>query len=257
MADTIKTHVIQGYIQAMYLIEYPDKLLLFDSGTKADVEKVVKFITQTLRRSVTDLKLVAVSHPHPDHLGGAALFQKKWNIPVAMNMESTRWYSGFYGRLNYGVDVLLTYYVGSRLKQSGKVDLFFQSKIKPEHLLSEGTPLPGFEDWVALSTPGHTPMDMCFYHPETESIYVADMFIKKRDKMIRPYPIYLPQEYRTSLSRVLSLPIKNFLLAHYGIVQLSPESRQSLHAVLETTPRSPRTHRRSLYKVLLKLLRFS
>lgn len=246
MADTIKTHVIQGYIQAMYLIEYPDKLLLFDSGTKADVEKVVKFITQTLRRSVTDLKLVAVSHPHPDHLGGAALFQKKWNIPVATNMESTRWYSGFYGRLNYGVDVLLTYYVGSRLKQSGKVDLFFQAKIKPEHLLSEGTPLPGFEDWVALSTPGHTPMDMCFYHPETESIYVADMFIKKRDKMIRPYPIYLPQEYRTSLSRVLSLPIKNFLLAHYGIVQLSPEGRQSLHAVLETTPRSPRTHRRSL-----------
>lgn len=239
----------------MYLIEYPDKLLLFDSGCKADVDKVEKFVTQTLHRPITDLKLVVVSHPHPDHLGGAATFQKKWNIPIATNLETTRWYTGFHGRVNYLVDVLLTYYVGHRLKQSKRVDLFFQATIKPEHLISEGSRLPGFEDWQVLSTPGHTPMDMCFYHAETETIYVADMFIKKRDKFIRPYPIYLPQDYRSSLGRVLKLPIKNFLLAHYGIVQLTEEGRLGLQGLIDATPKTPRTHRRSLHKVLLKFFK--
>lgn len=253
----MKMHVIQGYIQAIYLIEYSDKLLLFDSGSKADVSKVIEFITLKLHRPITDLKLVAVSHPHPDHIGGAATFQKTWKIPIAMNLESTRWYTGFSGRLNYFIDVLLTYYVGHRLKQNKWVDLFFQGKMKPDHLLNEGSHLPGFGDWIVLQTPGHTPMDMCFYHSDSESIYVADMFIKKRDKFIRPYPIYLPQEYRTSLGRVLKLPIKNFLLAHYGIVQLNSVERESLHEVLEATPRTPRTHRRSLYKIVKKLLRFS
>ncbi len=63
-------HTLEGYIQNIYLVEYPDKLMLLDGCCRADVDTVFDYITEQLKRPITDLKLIVVTHMHPDHIGG-------------------------------------------------------------------------------------------------------------------------------------------------------------------------------------------
>lgn len=67
----MQLHRIQGYIQTMYLAEYPDKLMLLDGASRADIPHLEDFIEHQLHRPFSDLKLVVVTHMHPDHAGGA------------------------------------------------------------------------------------------------------------------------------------------------------------------------------------------
>ena len=188
----MKIHTIKGYIQTTYIIEYPDKILILDSGCRPDYKKILEFVTIQLARGIKDIKLVALSHAHPDHMGGADLLQTKFQIPIAATRETMQWYRGIKGTITYLIDVLLTYYVSYRLKKSIFVNLFFNPYFKLNFDLNEENFLPFFPDWQVLKTPGHTPNDICFYHYQTGTLYIADMIIKKRGEFILPYPIYLP-----------------------------------------------------------------
>ena len=63
----MKIHTLSGYIQHIYLAEHEHGLLLLDGCSRADVETVSQFITETLHRPLSDLKLIVVTHMHPDH----------------------------------------------------------------------------------------------------------------------------------------------------------------------------------------------
>ena len=65
----MKIHSIPGYIQAIYLIEDEAGLMLLDGASRADVDVITAFISQTLKRPLSDLKYVIVTHMHPDHAG--------------------------------------------------------------------------------------------------------------------------------------------------------------------------------------------
>lgn len=246
----MKIHTIKGYIQTTYVIEYPDKILVFDSGCRPDYFKIKKFVEFELQRQMNEIKLVAVSHAHPDHLGSASLFLKHHNIPIATTVDTLKWYTGFSGFITYLIDVFLTYYVSYRLKKSLRVNLFFHPFPKVQHLLYEGTSLPNFDDWCVIKTPGHTPSDICFYHQSTKTIYVADMVIKKRGEFILPYPIYEPDLFKKSLQEIQMLDSKVLLLAHYGPIHFNQQDYQNL---LSKIPTYPRVHSNFITKRIRKL----
>ncbi|MBR9875872.1 MAG: hypothetical protein GYB23_16535 [Vibrionaceae bacterium] len=50
----------------MYLAEYADKLMLLDGASRADIPHLKDFIEYQLKRPFTDLKLVVVTHMHPN-----------------------------------------------------------------------------------------------------------------------------------------------------------------------------------------------
>lgn len=65
----MQLHTIKGYIQDIYLVEYPDKLLLLDGACRADIPHLKAFIEIELMRDFADLHTVVVTHMHPDHAG--------------------------------------------------------------------------------------------------------------------------------------------------------------------------------------------
>ncbi len=247
----MKVHTLSGYIAKLYLVEYDKGLLLLDSGCRCDVPIVKGFIEDKLKRPFSDLKLVCVSHAHPDHSGGASFYQKA-GIPIAGKDEVNEWYKGLNGLMAYLIDIFLTYYVAKRVrKEKVYQNVLFPRKLKFDYQLEAEKPLPLFEDWLALSTPGHTSTDLSFYHRESAQAYVADNLIVTSKGLIPPYPTFDPEAYQESLSRYIDLNIKKFLMAHYGSHELEPED---IHKVKERASKKPRIHRTVLPKMLKRTL---
>lgn len=244
----IKIHEIQGYIQTIYLVEYPDKLVLLDSGCRCDVEKVKKYI-ETIGRSLSDLKLVVVTHAHPDHSGGHRIYQKKYHIPIAAPMNINDWYSGLPGILTYVVDIFLTYLVATKKKRGIKW-IGFPRRVRADYFLQNLDLLPGFEDWQVLNTPGHTESDISLYHKEKSKIYIADNIVKSKNSLYRPYPINSPEKFQRSLEKYIELAPQHYLLAHHGECEIKIEKLIQLKS---NVPKVPRNHRNTLPHIIKHL----
>lgn len=246
----MKVHQIQGYISILYLIEYDHGLLLLDSGCRPDVATVIDYIENHLRRPLSDLKLVCVSHAHPDHSGGAHLFQKR-GIKIGGKRECNLWYRGASGFFTYLTDIFLTYVVAKKVR---KKDIY-QNVIFPrkvhfdvEFSLNEG--IPGFEEWQVLHAPGHTDNDLSFYHRATNTAYIGDNIIATHKKFMAPYPIYLPRMYKETLKKYLTLEVKTFLMAHYGSHDVA---YSEINKIISKVSNKPRRHKTMLPSLLLKL----
>jgi glyoxylase-like metal-dependent hydrolase (beta-lactamase superfamily II) len=245
----MKIHNVRGYIQSLYLVEYDDKLLLLDSGCRCDIEIIEKFIVENLKRPISDLKLIIVTHAHPDHSGGSTFLKKKFNIPIASTEKVNEFYSGLKGFSVYWIDILLTYMVARR-KKTGFKNIIFPREIVIDYKLNDGDMIPGFEDWVALSCPGHTSSDLTIYHQETKTAYIADNIVSSRTSYNPPYPIIHPKKYKRSLKKYIDLGIENFLLAHYNENKIS---KGELENLIKKAPDIHRSHSNTLFKILKRL----
>ena len=248
----MKIHQINGYIQSIYLIEYPDGLMLLDGCCRADIDLVEHTITQQLRRPLSDLKLVVVTHMHPDHAGGADKLRQRCGCQIASVERPRHWYGGWDGALMHLTDIFLAGWVANRMGKP-KRNLWYNAKLHPDIQLTDSQYLPGFPEWQVLETPGHTDRDISLLHTPSQKIYVADLMVKVKKRFIPPFPIFHPNQYRASLYRLLHLQPQAVWLAHGGEVQLTEHDYQHL---LARAPHTPRTHWRATKAKLKRLLKW-
>lgn len=246
----MKLHIVPGYIQDIYLVEYPKQLLLLDGCCRADVSFLKEFITQKLARPLTDLKLILVSHMHPDHAGAAHKLRKITGCKIATGEAKGHWYSGLDGILMHISDILLTRYVASKKNQKQRW-LWYARKLNADIYLQEHQFLPGFEDWQVLFTPGHTDRDISLHHLPSNRIYIADLVVAIKKGFISPFPVFYPNRYRASLQKIAALNATSQLLAHGGEVQLCKDEFSEL---IENAPTKPITHWRAVKSKLKKVL---
>lgn len=246
----LKLHCLPGYIQNIYLAEYSDKLLLLDGCCRADISVLEAFVLDDLKRAMTDIKLITVTHMHPDHAGAANTLRKKYGCKIAAANVAGQWYSGIDGKLMHLTDLLLTLWVAGRQKKAKKF-IYYASTLTPDYYLSDLQDLPGFEDWQAHFTQGHTDRDISLYHKNTKQIYVADLMVKVRGAFIPPYPVFYPNRYIESLRKVKALNVESVLLAHGAKVELTEQQWQQL---ITLAPTKPVTHWRSVKTKLKRVL---
>lgn len=239
---------IEGYIQTIYLAVYPDKLLLLDGGSRADVSKVLAYITDTLGRSVTDLKVVMVTHMHPDHAGGANLLKKETGCLIVSTDKSRPWYFGQEGRDLHMLDIGLSHFVASR-QGKGFETLWYDPVLRPDIGVKDGDKIPGFDDWEILETPGHTDRDLSLWHRPSHVMYTADLILRIKQGYTAPYLITLPEEYSRSVAKVRALSPKEVLLAHGGRGELKDEVYLDL---IRRTPKQPRTAYHTLQHTFMR-----
>lgn len=206
-------HRIEGYISSIFLLEYEHGFLLLDSGSASDVKRIEEFCYKKLGRSPEDIKLIVVSHMHPDHSGGAAYLRKKYKIPVAAHSEVDLWYSGLGGFVQHKLDCSMAHFVAWRSKIKLERILFHRI-IKPDYLLNDLEELPFFNDWKVLHVPGHTLHDIALFNPLEKLLYTADCILNIRGKLLLPLPILFPAKMQTSYDKLASLNVSTILLAH-------------------------------------------
>jgi glyoxylase-like metal-dependent hydrolase (beta-lactamase superfamily II) len=238
----MQIHHLHGHIQSVYLVEYPDKLLLLDGCCRADIPMLKTFIIEGLKRPFSDLKLVVVTHMHPDHAGAAHQLRKLTQCKLASANKDTQWYRGLHGTLMHLTDIALATWVAGRMGRPRK-NLWYSAKLKPDYFLDDGDTLPGFADWQVLETPGHTDRDLSILHLPSRRVYVADLMVKVKKRFIPPFPVFHPNKYRASIMQMIELQASSILLAHGGEVQLSEADFQHL---LHSSPILPKTPLRAI-----------
>lgn len=246
----MQIHHLHGYIQSIYLIEYPHKLLLLDGCCRADVALIKDFIVNTLGRQLSDLKMVLVTHMHPDHAGAATALRGLTQCKIASANKTTHWYRGIRGRLMHLVDLSLAAWVAGRLGKPRK-NLWYSAKLDVDFKLNDGDNVPEFNDWYVLETPGHTDRDLSVVHRQSNKVYVADLIVKVKKRFISPFPVFYPNQYKASLNRIIEQQFSSIMLAHGGEVQLTVDDYDRL---LKSAPNQPKTPWRATKARLKQML---
>ncbi len=213
-----KLHLIDGYIQTIFIAEYNDKILILDGGSRPDVKLIEDFVCKTLKRPIHDIKLLFVSHTHPDHLAAAQILRKKYGIPIAAYFEVDEWYKGFAGSLQHFFDVAMGWYVVLAKKLQWKY--FWHPKtVNPDYKMNDSDKLPGFDDWEIIHAPGHTLVDCLLYNSDNQMLYAADTLVMlNNNRKALPFPITDFDKMELSLIKLSKLKIKTLLIAHGGVI---------------------------------------
>lgn len=228
---------LEGYIQSTYLAVYPDKLLLLDGCCRADVSMVLDYIENTLQRSISELKVVVVTHMHPDHAGGANALREATNCLIISADKPKPWYAGISGKIMHLTDVGLAYYVARRIHRP-YANLWYSAHLQPDIKVQDGDSIPGFEDWQVLETPGHTDRDLSLFHLPTRQVYTADLIIKLKHKFVAPFPVHYPKDYIKSLQKIKDLNPSNVMMAHGREL---PIDAVTFDKLITQAPKNPRT----------------
>ena len=247
LSENTELFELAGYIQSIYLVKQNNRLMLLDGCCRADVPLIKSFITEQLALSFSALKLVVVTHMHPDHAGAAHKLRKLTGCRIAAANVEGHWYSGLDGKLMHLTDIALANYVGQR-KGKSKTNLWYNPKLAPDIKLNDGETIPGFSDFQVLFTQGHTDRDLSIHHIPSNKVYVADLMVTVKGRYIPPFPLFYPNRYRQSLTRIKAMTPKALILAHGGEVHPSEDDYQHL---FEKAPKIPLTHWRSV-KIKLK-----
>lgn len=246
----MKIHQIQGYIQNTFLVEYPHGCLLLDGASRLDFHTIKRFFTETLQRPFTDLLVVVVTHMHPDHAGCAHKLREATGCLVITGTFDRQWYSGLSGRFQHLIDLSLGYWVAGRLGRERKLH-YYSPHIHPDQQLSEGESLPHFPDWHIINTPGHTAMDISVVNHQRQTLYAADLMVWVKKELSPPFPIHLPEAYKSSLEKLRQFTGYELLLAHVKPMILS---NKDIDKVLQKAPTYPKTTLETI-KSKLKLKR--
>lgn len=229
--DEFKLHLIDGYIQKTPILEYHDKILIMDGGTRADSEVIIEYINRHMKRSVKDVKLMIASHCHPDHSGAVSFFRRNFNIPIAAPGNINKWYSGLLGFIQHKVDISLAHFVAASLRRKFRF-LVYSRKIRFDIPLVDGDKLPFFEDWVVYSAKGHTGHDIVLYNEEKRIVYVGDVILKIKKGFALPMPISFIDLMEESIKFLKDLNPESLFLAHGGHVS-GEEFQNNFHVLMD------------------------
>lgn len=211
--------------------------MLLDGCSRADVNLLQDYIQHSMLRPLSDLKLLVVTHMHPDHAGAAHKLREFSGCRIAAGQSKRHWYRGIAGRLMHLTDILLAYWVAGRLGKAKK-NLWYSPHLQPDIELCDGQALPYFDEWQVVATPGHTDRDISLLHLPSQRMYVADLLVKVKQRFIPPFPVFHPNQYRASLLKVQAMQLQSLWLAHAGEVSLN---EQEFAHLLTVAPRLPQT----------------
>lgn len=253
--QTPKILRIDGYIQNIYMAVYPDKILLLDGCCRSDVDLVLNTIHHILGRDVSELKAVIVTHMHADHAGGAGYLRERTGCKIISANKPKQWYAGINGRMEYLLDLSLSYFVAYRQGNEFR-NMNYPRKLFPDIMVNDGDSVPMFEDWQILETAGHTDRDLSVYHQGLGRVYVADLIIRLNSKrrglrFVNPYNIHDPDLYKQSLAKIKALKPAMVLMAHGGMTHMTGHNFDEL---ITMTPSKPRTNKDVYNEVVFRMV---
>ncbi|GBD11911.1 putative metallo-hydrolase YflN [bacterium HR23] len=178
----------------VYLLVGQEGLTLIDSGLPWGAPRVLEGI-RALGFQPLALRVILVTHGHPDHYGGAGDLQQQTGAKVYMHRADT-----------------------VPTARGDTVPRYFPIPGYPrpvvDGFLEEGQVLPILGGLRVLHTPGHTPGSICLLLEMHGLLFTGDTLLTTRSRFARPLPIHDPEAYMRSLERLAGLSFEKACPGH-------------------------------------------
>lgn len=200
----MKVHSLSLLMSNAYLIEASNGLLLVDCGIRGEHAAVIRGMKRLGR---DDLKLILITHAHPDHCGSVAALKRLSGAPVALHRQDAE--SLALGKTCLrGPNRLRVFLATMALLLIAPVP------VQADILLEDGDRLDQFGlPGEILHTPGHTPGSCCLIL-DGKTAVVGDLISSERKVHIQHAFIDNRQQLRSSYLKLRSLGLETVYPGH-------------------------------------------
>ena len=231
--QVIPTEVVPGVYQLgargakVTAIVNDDEVVLVDVGARGSLRRIAAGLT-AIGSSLDRVRLVALTHYHPDHTGGLAEVVEATSARVAAHSREAGIISGrepapspFVNRIVAGV-------------ARPFISLFHGGPVEVDYLLNDGDPLPLARDPARIvHTPGHTPGSICLHIPSKKLLIAGDAMEYRSGRLLPPAASVTrdPALAMESLVKLLALDFDIICFSHFP--PLAKGARETLQQLLQ------------------------
>jgi glyoxylase-like metal-dependent hydrolase (beta-lactamase superfamily II) len=191
-----------------------DGVVLIDAGSRFSTPVIARGL-KAIGRSLRDVRLIALTHYHPDHTGGVEGLVRASGAEVTIHHSEAPYLTG---------DMIPP--SPFRLKSMAAVmrpilPLAYSRPVRVTHLLNEGDGLPGSTGIRAVHTPGHTAGSMCYYLPQTGVLMVGDSLQRRFRRLSGPAWLFThdTDEARRSIANLSELSVETVVFSHFSTIR--------------------------------------
>ncbi|TYC87106.1 MBL fold metallo-hydrolase [Acetobacterium wieringae] len=199
-----------------YLISQGEHHLMIDAGAPEMGDKIEKKLAQH-QIAMEQIRYLVLTHGHSDHIGSAAIFQKKYGIPIVIHQNDITMIDNPFSQ-----QMQATHPIGKMITWLGKGTMKRNppQSFTPDLIITgPQTNRLGFGETIH-PLPGHTRGSMVISFPSGE-LFVGDILMH----MLSPQPAYLWEDHaalQKSIQAVQQLPAKTI---YYGHGRPTPASK--------------------------------
>ena len=192
-----------------YLVEAPKGLVLVDTGLPGSEKRIFKTL-EKLGKKQAEVKLILLTHRHPDHIGSAAALKRETSATIASHPFEKPYVAGtlmvampnawnLSGRMVRRVLAITQWTL--RLFRIIKFQPVLVDKAADEESVLEDVGLDGSVIW----TPGHTKGSITLFLNRPKVAIVGDLLRSKGGKLVEPLLMESISQTHASVERVLEL----------------------------------------------------
>lgn len=198
-------HLLKWPFVNAYLVEDEEGLFLIDAGAPGAHKGILRYL-QYLQRRPDEVKAIAITHYHFDHVGGAAAMKVATGAQVYAGAADVPYIEGKMPPWQPPLDSFMR--ILGRL-----LSAFFKAQpCVVDRILREGDRVGPL---VAVATPGHTPGHTSYYWPQRRVLFVGDALVAQPNLRgpRRDYTMDMATA-RGSVKHLAELAVEILCLAH-------------------------------------------
>lgn len=219
-------HQIRTIASRVTVIDSGDGLVLVDAGVRGSLRAIAAGLKR-LGLSLDQVRLVVLTHYHPDHFGGLGKLVEATSAKVAVHRQETG--------IVRGVEPVPSPYRGPLLATITRpfLGMLYGRPVEVDYQLEDGDLLPTEQEIRVVHTPGHTDGTICLYLPSKKVLVVSDA-LQHRFGRLRPPAAFVTKDPRLALDSIKKLRFLDIDVICFGHhVPLKGDVQSHLQRLLE------------------------
>ncbi len=221
-------HQVRSLGARVSVLQADDGVVLVDVGSRGSLQPV-KAGLRALGIALEQVRLITLTHSHPDHAGGLAELAEATGAPVAIHRTEVGIVCGdepapsFLRRLAFP-------------QVPSAVSFINSPPVDVQYPLEDGDYLPSVKQVRVIHTPGHTPGSICLFVESSKVLIVGDALQFRFRKMQASSWLFTrdPELARASLAKLLDVDFTTICFSHFPPIR--ENAREMLADFLQVTP---------------------